>query len=134
MQVLSDLNCDVVTLDIKSQLPYTEATVSEVQRLASVLPIAPPRLTTKDVFVNGFNIPKNTQVQCNLYSLHRNPEHWPEPDVFRPERFLSPDGKEYQQDDWLQPFGYGNQFVGPVKQIIFLVSQFGVIYFIGIAK
>ena len=45
------MNVDEVVLDMKSRLPYTEATISEIQRLASVLPIAPPRLATKDVQV-----------------------------------------------------------------------------------
>ena len=52
-KVLSDMNVDEVVLDMKSRLPYTEATISEIQRLASVLPIAPPRLATKDVQVNS---------------------------------------------------------------------------------
>ena len=50
-KVLSDMNVDEVILDMKSSLPYTEATISEIQRLASVLPIAPPRLATKNVQV-----------------------------------------------------------------------------------
>ena len=101
---------DVVTMDLRSKLPYTEATVSEIQRLASVLPIAPPRLATKDISLGGYNIPKGTPVQCNLYSIHRNPEVWPEPDEFRPERFLTTDGSEFKPNDWLQPFGYGASF------------------------
>jgi cytochrome P450 len=56
-------------MDLKSRLPYTEAAVSEIQRLASVLPIAPPRLATKDINLHGYNIPKGTQVQCNLVSM-----------------------------------------------------------------
>ena len=39
----------LVGLDDRSSLPLTEATVMEAQRLGSVLPISPPRVTTKDI-------------------------------------------------------------------------------------
>ena len=91
-------------------MPFTEAFIMEVQRLASVLPICPPRLVTSDITVCGRLLKKGVQVQMNLYALHRNEEHWG-PDVldFRPERFWDNSGC-VKQDEWLQPFGYGNFF------------------------
>ena len=93
-----------------SLMPFTEAFIMEVQRLASVLPICPPRLVTSDITVCGRLLKKGVQVQMNLYALHRNEEHWG-PDVldFRPERFWDNSGC-VKQDEWLQPFGYGNFF------------------------
>ena len=94
-----------------SLMPFTEAFIMEVQRLASVLPICPPRLVTSDITVCGRLLKKGVQVQMNLYALHRNEEHWG-PDVldFRPERFWDNSGC-VKQDEWLQPFGYGNFFL-----------------------
>jgi len=105
---INNVGLDFVTLDDKPNLPYTEATVLEISRLASVLPIAPPRQTTGDITVGGHVIPKGSLVQMNLYAMHRNSEHWVEPHKFRPERFLDSQGK-FKQDEWVQPFGYGKR-------------------------
>ena len=39
-------------------LPFVEATLHEVQRIAAIVPIAIPHYTTKDIDVSGFRIPK----------------------------------------------------------------------------
>jgi len=100
-------NKDRVVLEDRECLPFTEATLLEVSRVASVLPIAPPRKTQGEINVGKYKIPKGSLVQMNLYSLHRNKEHWGDPDNFRPERFLQ-DGKVCA-DEWLQPFSYGKR-------------------------
>jgi methyl farnesoate epoxidase/farnesoate epoxidase len=95
-----------IDLHVRDQIPYTEAFIMEVQRLASVLPIAPPRLVTSEITIGGYTLRKGVQVQMNLYAMHCNKEHWGDPDVFRPERFLNEDGS-IRPDEWFQPFGYG---------------------------
>ena len=49
--------------------------------------------TIEDIHIDGKIIPKGTDILCSLMSVHRDPEMWDEPDVFRPERFLGPDGQ-----------------------------------------
>nr|APH81378.1 cytochrome P450 CYP3038A1 [Tigriopus kingsejongensis] len=100
---------DEVTLGDRAELPFIEAIVMEVQRLSSVLPIAPPRVPLKDVMIGDHMITQGTQVQINLYSLHRNQEHWGDPDSFRPDRFINPKTGAVEPDEWLQPFGYGKR-------------------------
>ncbi len=57
----------------------------------------------------SYNLPRGTRVQMNLYSVHRNAGHWgPEPEAFRPDRFLDARGQLKPRDNWLMPFGYGS--------------------------
>ena len=37
--------------------------------------------------IKGFRIPANTTVVLPIYLLHYNPEIWPEPHKFKPERY-----------------------------------------------
>jgi len=38
--------------------------------------------------------------------VHRDQEHWGDPDMFRPERFIDTHG-QLVKDDWLLNFGVG---------------------------
>lgn len=37
--------------------------------------------------VGGITIPKNMAVMVPIFALHRDPEHWPEPEEFKPDRY-----------------------------------------------
>ena len=52
-------------------------------------------------------LPAGARVQLNLYSLHRTSRHWSQPELFRPERFLS--AGRLERDPWLQPFSTGRR-------------------------
>lgn len=72
----------------KDNLPYVMATLHEVQRIATIAPLAVPHLAAEDIEIDGMIIPKNAVIFPSLMSVHRDPSLWEEPDVFRPERFL----------------------------------------------
>lgn len=57
----------------------------------------------------GFVIPKNAHVIPLLHAVHMNPDYWEEPEAFRPERFLSADGKTVQKPEHFMPFGVGQR-------------------------
>ena len=57
----------------------------------------------------GFVIPKNAHVIPLLHAVHMNPDYWEEPEAFRPERFLSEDGKTVQKPEHFMPFGVGQR-------------------------
>ena len=94
----------------KKNLPYLEATIAETLRLSSLAPLAIPHKATVDTTLQGYNIPKETTVLINLWSLHHDPTIWDDPHSFIPERFLDNDGKFVppKQDRFL-PFAAGRR-------------------------
>ncbi|XP_064637127.1 cytochrome P450 1A1-like [Lineus longissimus] len=70
------------------KMPYTEATLTEINRLASIIPLCLPHYTTKSVKIQQYVIPENTMVIPNLHSANMDESFWDEPKKFRPERFL----------------------------------------------
>jgi cytochrome P450 len=36
--------------------------------------------------IAGYKIPKDMDLSVAIYVMHRDPEHWPDPDKFDPER------------------------------------------------
>ncbi|XP_021960029.1 methyl farnesoate epoxidase [Folsomia candida] len=74
------------TLDNK-RMPYTEAVLLEVQRIATVVPIF-SRAASMDHYNGDYFIKKGTMGVFSLYSSNYSEETWGDPLVFRPERFL----------------------------------------------
>ena len=93
----------------RTRLPYTEATVTEISRRASVVPQAVPHSAMSDTTLAGFTIPKDTIVYMHLQEVHMDPEYWGDPEAFRPERFIDDDGS-FRHDERVIPFGIGKRF------------------------
>jgi cytochrome P450 len=81
---------------------YLTATIQETLRLRPVISIVIRRLT-EPVEIGGYELPAGISVTPSVYLVHRNPEIYPEPDAFRPERFLDNPPGTYT---WI-PFGGG---------------------------
>ncbi|XP_038077532.1 cytochrome P450 2J6-like [Patiria miniata] len=92
----------------KPELPYTEAVLSEVQRIGTILPVSVPHMCSEDTKLMGYNIPKGTLVISNLWHNHFDPSVWAKPKSFRPERFLDKEG-QFQSREVLTPFGVGRR-------------------------
>lgn len=92
------------------RLPYLTALVKEVLRWRTVTILAGiPHANTKDVEYNGYFFPAGTNFTGNMWAIHRNPRDFPEPDVFRPERFLNGLEKPYPNARGSNPFGWGRR-------------------------
>ncbi|XP_019642654.1 PREDICTED: cytochrome P450 2U1-like [Branchiostoma belcheri] len=92
----------------RNLLPYTAATIAEVQRIKPIVPLGVPHAASRDTTLNGYNIPRETMIFVNLWSVHMDPELFPEPDSFRPERFLDQDGN-FAKHEALIPFSIGHR-------------------------
>ncbi|XP_069161652.1 methyl farnesoate epoxidase isoform X1 [Procambarus clarkii] len=95
-------------LDHRAKLVYVEATLMEVHRMRAVTPICVPHCALRDTTLQGRRIPEGTTVLCNLYSVHMDQDYWGDPDTFRPERFVNPDGS-LRRDERLISFGKGRR-------------------------
>jgi len=73
-----------------------------------VLPLGIPHFSVEDDAYEGYFIPKGTTVTANAWSMSRDPRRYPEPEAFRPERFLTKDG-ELNGDDVRFTFGWGRR-------------------------
>ncbi|PIC18647.1 hypothetical protein B9Z55_024465 [Caenorhabditis nigoni] len=89
-----------------NQTPYVRATLSEIQRLANVLPWAIPHKTFEECQVGEHTIPVNTEVIPALGALLCDPTLFENPKEFKPERFLDKEGKYYVMEEF-RPFGMG---------------------------
>ncbi|XP_074522846.1 cytochrome P450 1A1 [Halichoeres trimaculatus] len=98
-------------LSDKPNLPFLEAFILELFRHSSFLPFTIPHCTSKDTSLNGYFIPKDTCVFINQWQINRDPELWEDPSTFKPERFLSPDGTEFNrlEGEKVMIFGMGKR-------------------------
>jgi cytochrome P450 len=72
----------------REKLPYCNAVICELFRYKHFAPFGIPHHTLRDTTLGGYNIPKDTQVMFNFFSMGINTECWDRPLEFRPERFL----------------------------------------------
>ena len=81
---------------------YLDGVVKETLRIRPVVPVVARRLT-EQADVCGYIVPAGTILMVSIYLAHNDPRTYPEPEEFRPERFLAgvPEGAA-----WI-PFGGG---------------------------
>ncbi|PIK51744.1 putative cytochrome P450 2U1 [Apostichopus japonicus] len=93
----------------RTNMPYTEAVLMEIQRFRPVVVIVPPHGVFHDTQLAGYNIPKGSQIFVNLWGIFHDPKVWKNPDQFDPTHFLSDDGKTLNRREELIPFGIGRR-------------------------
>ncbi|PAA72854.1 hypothetical protein BOX15_Mlig019014g1 [Macrostomum lignano] len=91
----------------KDKLPYAEAFLEEVQRFVSLLPEGVVRRAVDSTTIGGYRVPKGARIIPNLYGVHHDPLHFPEPDRFQPDRFLR--YGRFQPSRHLLPFSLGKR-------------------------
>jgi cytochrome P450 len=84
---------------------YVTATIQETLRARPVLPNVAPRLVAKPIEVGDWSYQPGCCLVANGYLIHHDPDLYPDPYAFRPERFLGESPGTYI---WI-PFGGGRR-------------------------
>jgi cytochrome P450 len=71
---------------------YLSATIQEIMRRKPVLMNAEPRLVKKRVEIGGVSYPPGVVLIASAFLVHHDPEVYPDPFSFRPERFMESEG------------------------------------------
>src|ERR1039458_1736916 len=82
---------------------YLEALVKEILRIRAPSPIGGARHMVEPFEIGDWTIPPNVSIIVDAYAVHNDPETYPEPHLFRPERFLGSSADAYS----LLSFGGG---------------------------
>ncbi|KAK9104236.1 hypothetical protein Scep_021080 [Stephania cephalantha] len=91
-------------------LKYMKAIIKETLRLHPPAPLLVPRESISECTIEGFKIPPKTRVLINAYAIGRDPETWPEPLEFKPERFEGNENIDVKGNEFdLIPFGGGRR-------------------------
>ncbi len=98
-QIVQDLRAEFE----RGETSLLDAVIKETLRSRPVVPQV-ARYLTQDTEIDGVLVPADTMVMLPMSVIHLDPQVYPEPEAFRPERFL--DGNDPGGYSWL-PFGGG---------------------------
>ncbi|MBD2385141.1 cytochrome P450 [Cylindrospermum sp. FACHB-282] len=96
---------DNADLSEVARLPYLTAVCQETLRIYPIAMITLPRIVKSPIKISGYEFQPGTMLAPCIYLTHRRPDLYPEPQQFKPERFLE---RQYSQYEYI-PFGGGNR-------------------------
>ncbi|CAG7867142.1 unnamed protein product [Brassica rapa] len=100
--------------------------VKEIFRLHPAAPLLLPRETMSHIKIQGYDIPKKTQILINAYAIARDPNVWKNPDEFDPDRFVDSSIDYRGLNFELSPFGSGRR-ICPGMAMGIVIVEFGLL-------
>lgn len=114
---------DRVTFDDRHKMPYMQAVIHEIQRIANTVPLSVFHCTTKDTELMGYSLPKGTMIIQNMVSVLSEEGQWKFPHEFNPENFLNEHG-DFVKPEAFMPFSTGPRMClgeGLARMELFLI-------------
>ena len=95
-------------IELRAKLPYTEAVLLEIQRLGNVVPSGLFHTTTAATTIENYVLPVDTHIIPHLTLVLFDPEAFPDPHQFNPQRFIDANGSFVPHPN-IVPFGVGKR-------------------------
>ncbi len=104
---------ETITADDTAQLHLLQCVMMETLRLYPIAPVLTRECAT-DTRIKESHLdlvlPKNTTLMLSIFGMHRDPDIWEEPTVFKPSRFENKASSDFTfPKDGYFPFGYGSR-------------------------
>ncbi|CAK6970128.1 cytochrome P450 2F2-like [Scomber scombrus] len=115
---------DHASFEDRNNMPYVQAVLHEVQRVANTVPLSVFHCATTDTELMGYSIPKGTMIIPNLTSVLHEEGQWKSSHGFNPENFLN-DKEEFVKPEAFMPFSAGPRMClgeGLARMELFLIS------------
>ncbi|CAI2336588.1 unnamed protein product [Caenorhabditis sp. 36 PRJEB53466] len=105
---LDSIGRPTIEIQHRTKLPYTQATINEIQRVANILPINLLRTVAEDIDIDGHSFHKGDLIIPQISILMNDPQIFEDPHVFNPSRFLDKESNVKRIDEFL-PFSIGRR-------------------------
>ncbi|KAF8640332.1 hypothetical protein AX17_000004 [Amanita inopinata Kibby_2008] len=96
-----------MTIEMFEQMPYLQAVVKESMRIKPPVTMVPYKATKAFPITADYTVPANSMVIPSFYNSLHEPDVYPEPESFKPERWLDPNGSAAQNPKNYLVFGSG---------------------------
>ncbi|XP_062603835.1 cytochrome P450 2B9-like [Saccostrea cucullata] len=116
-----------VTMADQEKLPYCRAVMYEVLRLSVTVVVPPTHTFSEDLTVNGYTLPKDAWLMAALCTVNLDPKIFPEPEKFKPQRFINENGELFGYEKVYASFSMGPRDclaknLGKMEMFLFLTT------------